>query len=285
MLRRLCLVTLKLIYLSFWRLTTCHVAQLCFSIAYIFSQFDESLSIFILKETPIHAHITISLLHSNAQFSISSSLLSYPTTSIQPPLEHRNRVRGIRRPRLRHVPMLNKTCAIHPVNICQGNGFLVHLIDTHVDEADVIIEAMTQNYRGNKRDDCQENPKSAISAAFEKASCPNRDDEKAAIFLFGHAESSRKNDAESSLTIHQLLLVRNPPLRIKRIMLGQVERDVLVESANDVFFDVELIDEAVEDLALDGFGRRVARAVAGVGAAFGEDAGVEAWCFWGSESE
>lgn len=87
------------------------------------------------------------------------------------------------------------------------------------------------------------------------------------------------------LTIRQLLLVRNPPLQIKRIMLGQVESDVRVESANDVFFNVELIDEAVEDAALHGFGRRVAGAVAGVGAAFGEDAGVEAWCSGGSEGE
>lgn len=81
-----------------------------------------------------------------------------------------------------------------------------------------------------------------------------------------------------ALTIHQFLLVRNPALGIKGIMLGQIESDVRVESANDVFLDVELIDESVEDRALDGFGRWVSGAVAGVCAAFGEGAGVEAWC-------
>ncbi len=60
-------------------------------------------------------------------------------------------------------------------------------------------------------------------------------------------------------------------------MLGQVEGDVLVEGANDVFFDVELVDEAVEDLPLDVFGRRVPGAVAGVGADVGEGTGVETW--------
>lgn len=68
-------------------------------------------------------------------------------------------------------------------------------------------------------------------------------------------------------------------------MLGQIESDVLVESANDVFLDVELIDESVEDRALDGFGRRVSGAVASVCAALGEGAGVEAWCSGGFECE
>lgn len=77
---------------------------------------------------------------------------------------------------------------------------------------------------------------------------------------------------DSSLTLRQFLLIRNPTLSIKGIMLGQVESDVLVESTNDVFFAVELVDEAVEDLALDVFGRRVAGAVAGVGVGAGEEA-------------
>lgn len=85
-----------------------------------------------------------------------------------------------------------------------------------------------------------------------------------------------------SLTVRQLLLVRNPALRIKGVMLGQVESDVLVEGANDVFFAVELVDEAVEDLALDVFGRRVSGAVAGVRADVCVGAGIETWC---SESE
>ena len=53
-------------------------------------------------------------------------------------------------------------------------------------------------------------------------------------------------------------------------MLDQVEGDVLVESANDVFLDVELVDEAVEDLALDVLGRGVSGAVAGVGTPLGQ---------------
>lgn len=85
-----------------------------------------------------------------------------------------------------------------------------------------------------------------------------------------------------SLTVRQLLLVRNSALRIKGVVLGQVESDVLVESANDVFFAVELVDEAVEDLALDVFGRRVSGAVAGVRADVCVGAGIETWC---SESE
>ena len=59
-------------------------------------------------------------------------------------------------------------------------------------------------------------------------------------------------------------------------MLDQVEGNVLVESANGVFLDVELVDEAVEDLALDVLGRGVSGAVTGVGA------GVKTWS---SESE
>ena len=60
-------------------------------------------------------------------------------------------------------------------------------------------------------------------------------------------------------------------------MLDQVEGDVLVESANGVFLDVELVDEAVEDLTLDVLGRGVSGAVAGVGAGAGRGAGVKIW--------
>ena len=78
--------------------------------------------------------------------------------------------------------------------------------------------------------------------------------------------------------MRQFLLVRNAALSVEGVVLGQVEGDVRVEGADDVFFDVERVDEAVEDLALDVFGRGVAGAVAFVGAgAFGvEGAGVEA---------
>lgn len=63
-------------------------------------------------------------------------------------------------------------------------------------------------------------------------------------------------------------------------MLGQIERNVLVKGAKDIFLDVELVDEAVEDLALDVFGRRDTRAVGHVGTlAFGSvGAGIEARC-------
>lgn len=123
--------------------------------------------------------------------------------------------------------MLNKARPLHPINVRQSNGLHAQLINTNMDEADAVIEAMSEDYRGYKGDD-----------------------------------------------LRQFLLIRNPTLSIKGIMLGQVESDVLVESTNDVFFAVELVDEAVKDLALDVFGRRVAGAVAGVGVGAGE----EAWC-------
>lgn len=87
--------------------------------------------------------------------SLSISSLFPPWTSIKPPLEHRNRIRSIRRPRLRHVPMLNKARPIHPVNVRQRNGLLVCLIDAHVDEADVVVEAMAEDYGGHERNDCK----------------------------------------------------------------------------------------------------------------------------------
>ena len=68
-------------------------------------------------------------------------------------LEHGNWVRGIRRPGLCHVPMLNDASSIHPVNVRQRNGFLVRLIDTHVDEADIVVEALSEHRGGDERDD------------------------------------------------------------------------------------------------------------------------------------
>ena len=103
---------------------------------------------------------------------------------------------------------------------------------------------------------------------------------------FDHAPvSGEVGNADVVLTVRQFLLICNPALSIKGIVLGQIESDVLVESANDVFLDVELIDEPIEDLALDGFGRGLSGAVAGVCAGIGEGAGIQAWCSWCSESE
>ena len=68
-------------------------------------------------------------------------------------------------------------------------------------------------------------------------------------------------------------------------MLGQIVCDILVESADDVFHDIKLVNECEEDLALDVFGRGDPGAVAGVGIDFaaGVGAGVEAWCREGEE--
>ena len=71
---------------------------------------------------------------------------------------------------------------------------------------------------------------------------------------------------------------------IKGIMLGQVESDVRVEGADDVFDYIQLVDEGIEDLALEVFGRRGPGAVSGVGADLaagigaGIGAGIEARC-------
>lgn len=165
--------------------------------------------------------------------------------------------------------MLNKTCPIHPVNVCQRNGFLVHLIDTHVDEADVVVEAVAEDYGGDKRNDCKRT-RSQLSRTVRRTSV-----------CAGLGRGSMHAE-ERLLTVRQFLLVRYPALGIKGIVLGEIESDILVESANDVFFDVELVDEPVEDLALDVFGRRGTGAVAGVRADVGIGAGVKAWC---SESE
>ena len=63
-------------------------------------------------------------------------------------------------------------------------------------------------------------------------------------------------------------------------MLGQIVGNILVEGADDVLYDIKLVDECEEDLALDVFGRGHPGAVAGVGADFaaGIGAGIEAWC-------
>lgn len=200
-----------------------------------------------------------------------SLLFPFHCISVQPPLEHRNRVCGIRRPRLRHVPMLNKACALHPINVRQRNWLLARLIHTHVDEANVVIEAVTEDYGRHKRNDCRDTRSQPFRAVRRATAYPQ-------IF-----QARQIGCRICSLTVRQFLLVRNPALSIKGIMLGQVESDVLVERANDVLFDIELVDEAVEDLPLDVFGRRVPGAVAGVGADFGVGAGVEAWCSEGEE--
>lgn len=94
------------------------------------------------------------------------------------------------------------------------------------------------------------------------------------------------------LTIRQLDLVRDPPLLIERIVLRQIESNVLVKRGDDVLLDIELVDEGIEDFALDVLGRRVPGAVAGVAAGAGADctgdigagAGVETWDREGEEA-
>lgn len=170
--------------------------------------------------------------------------------------------------------MLNDTRPIHPVNVCQRNGFLVRLIDTHVDEADVVIEALAEDDRGHERDDCnQEKP---FVSFFSRAVS----DLSAKIF---HARQECGEFFFPKLTVGQFLLVRDPALGVEGVVLGQVEGDVRVEGADDVLFDVEPVDEAGEYLALDVFGRGVAGAVADVGAGGGVGPGVEAWCREGEE--
>lgn len=94
------------------------------------------------------------------------------------------------------------------------------------------------------------------------------------------------------LTIRQLDLIRDPPLSIERIVLRQIESNVLIESGNNVLLNIELVDERIENFALDVLWRRVPGAVAGVGVAAGADfavdigagAGVEAWYREGEEA-
>lgn len=112
----------------------------------------------------------------------------------------------------------------------------------------------------------------------------------AVVLRFG---TSRKMVAKnSSLTVRQLDLIRDSALLIEWIVLSQVESNVLVKGGNDILLNIQLLDERIEDFALDVLGRRVPGAVAGVGAGAGADfagdigagAGVEAWYREGEEA-
>ena len=59
-----------------------------------------------------------------------------------PPSEHCDRVRRVRRPRLRHVPMLHNARPIHAIDIRQRNR-LRHLINPHMYQPDIIIEIVS----------------------------------------------------------------------------------------------------------------------------------------------
>ena len=66
-------------------------------------------------------------------------------------------------------------------------------------------------------------------------------------------------------------------------MLGQIESNVRVESADNILLDIELIDESEEDLSLVVFARGGPGAVSGVGcinvaAGVGVGVGIEPWC-------
>ena len=102
-----------------------------------------------------------SVLSSNTPAELS---IFFPVgfVSIQRPSEHRNRVRGISGSRLCHVPVLNNTRSVHPINVCQRNGFLTRNINPHVDETNVVVEVLTENCGGNERDDCQRNLRSVF---------------------------------------------------------------------------------------------------------------------------
>lgn len=75
-------------------------------------------------------------------------------------------------------------------------------------------------------------------------------------------------------------------------MLRQIESNVLVKRGNDVLLNIQLVDERIEDFALDVLGRRVPGAVTEVAAGAGVDfagdigagAGVEAWYREGEEA-
>lgn len=71
------------------------------------------------------------------------------------PLKHGNRVRRVRRPRLRHIPMLNNAGPIHAVDIRQRN-WLWLLIDPDMDQADVAVEVVAQHIEGGVREDAVE---------------------------------------------------------------------------------------------------------------------------------
>ena len=112
-------------------------------------------------------HFSVSFISQRKRPSIIFPFLSSTSISIQPPLEHGNRVRGIRRPRLCHVPMLNNASSLHPINICQRNGFLARLINTHVGETDVVVEALSEHGGGDIWDDWERDSKSAFRTVEE----------------------------------------------------------------------------------------------------------------------
>lgn len=60
--------------------------------------------------------------------------------------------------------MLNDAGPIHPVDVRQRNGFLVRLVDTHVDEADVVVEALSEHRGGDERNDWTRAPRSQHTA-------------------------------------------------------------------------------------------------------------------------
>ena len=67
-------------------------------------------------------------------------------------------------------------------------------------------------------------------------------------------------------------------------MLGQVESNVRVESADDILLNIELVGEGEEDLSLVVFAGRGSGAVCGVGgvyvaASVGVSIRIEPWCY------
>lgn len=131
------------------------MAQVCFSIACVFKCvcFCSEKE----KKNTLGPCIIILITYSSSNALLSVLFLLYLVYLLSlrsaTLLEHGNWVRGIRRPRLRHVPMLNDAGPIHPVDVRQRNGFLVRLIDTHVDEADVVVEALSEHRGGDERND------------------------------------------------------------------------------------------------------------------------------------
>ena len=86
---------------------------------------------------------------------VVNCVFSSPSMLVEPCSEQGNRVRGISRQILRHVPMLNNACPLHPVNVRQRKRRLALLVDTHVGEANIIVETLTEDYEGHIGNDCQ----------------------------------------------------------------------------------------------------------------------------------
>ena len=122
--------------------------QTCFSFVYVCR-----ISIYSHPGETFH-YMYPSVLSSNTPAE-SSTFIPVGFVSVQPASEHRNRIGGISGSRLCHVPVLNNARSIHPINVCQRNGFFARNINTHVDETDVVVEVLTKNCGGNERDDCQ----------------------------------------------------------------------------------------------------------------------------------